>query len=145
MPRLQECKNFLRLDIRKAQMYIAGMELRILGNTDDVTSCDCCGRTDLKSTVAIETALGAVVYYGVVCAAKYTGRAAKEIRADARKADDEKKAAKDAAAAAVRDAETRAWFSWLAENGTGPDVWTRIHSLGGYHVAKAKYRRSVTR
>lgn len=42
--------------------------MRILGITADVTTCECCGRTNLKKTVALETD-GRQVHFGVDCAA----------------------------------------------------------------------------
>lgn len=43
---------------------------RNLGFTEEVTACDCCGRTDLKGTYAIEDMQnGGIMYYGCVCAA----------------------------------------------------------------------------
>lgn len=44
-----------------------------LGITDEVTACDCCGRSNLKSTVAFDVA-GEIVHYGSTCAARHTGR-----------------------------------------------------------------------
>jgi len=42
---------------------------RCLGLTDEVTACDCCGRTNLKSTVAISLdGESDPVYYGSQCA-----------------------------------------------------------------------------
>lgn len=44
---------------------------RNLGFTEEVTSCDCCGRVDLKGTYAIEDLQnGGIMYFGCVCAAK---------------------------------------------------------------------------
>lgn len=43
---------------------------KILGITEDRTECDCCGKTDLKRTVAIEHEDGRIGYYGTSCAAK---------------------------------------------------------------------------
>jgi hypothetical protein len=44
---------------------------RNLGFTDEVTSCDCCGKTDLKGTYVIENLqTGDIMYFGCVCAAK---------------------------------------------------------------------------
>lgn len=40
-----------------------------LGWTDEVTACDLCGKTDLKSTAALEVD-GETVFYGCVCAAR---------------------------------------------------------------------------
>jgi hypothetical protein len=45
------------------------MEKKILGYTDEVTTCDCCGKVDLKGTYAIDFE-GAVSYYGSICAFK---------------------------------------------------------------------------
>lgn len=45
------------------------MEIR--GITDSVTTCDCCGKTNLKRTVAIETESGEILHYGTSCAASY--------------------------------------------------------------------------
>src|SRR4026209_2647127 len=45
-------------------------EYRNLGFTEEVTSCDCCGRVDLKGTYAIEDLqTGSIMYFGCVCAA----------------------------------------------------------------------------
>src|SRR4051812_24451406 len=43
--------------------------MRMIGTNDEYTSCDCCGRTNLKRTVILETEDGAEVRYGVDCAA----------------------------------------------------------------------------
>ena len=80
----------------------------VLGNTDEVTTCDCCGRTDLKGTVALELD-GETVYFGVVCAARKVGRDAKQIRREAKSADDAKaeaaRRAREAAHAAAYAAD----------------------------------------
>lgn len=41
----------------------------ILGISEEVTTCECCGRSNLKRTVALKID-DAVVYYGCDCAAK---------------------------------------------------------------------------
>lgn len=43
--------------------------MKILGITDEVNTCDCCGRTNLKKTVAMEFEAGGMVHYGTDCAA----------------------------------------------------------------------------
>lgn len=45
----------------------------ILGIEDSVTVCDCCGKKNLKCTVAMETEGGDVVHYGRDCASKAMG------------------------------------------------------------------------
>lgn len=42
---------------------------KLLGTSDEVTTCECCGKSNLKLTVAIEIS-GEVVHYGRDCAAK---------------------------------------------------------------------------
>ena len=42
---------------------------RILGISDDVTVCECCGKSNLKRTVVLDLD-GAIVHYGCDCARK---------------------------------------------------------------------------
>ena len=53
---------------------------------DSVTTCDCCGRADLKATVLMRSDLGDLVHFGQVCAARNSGKTRqqviKEIRAE---------------------------------------------------------------
>ena len=44
------------------------MTYRILGTTEENTTCDCCGKRNLKKTVVLESESG-IVYFGVDCAA----------------------------------------------------------------------------
>lgn len=44
--------------------------ITFLGWTDEVTACDLCGKSDLKSTAALALESGEVVYYGCTCAAR---------------------------------------------------------------------------
>jgi hypothetical protein len=50
-----------------------------LGTDDSVTTCDCCGKTNLKSTVIIQLDSGEIVHYGSVCACRNTGKERKTI------------------------------------------------------------------
>ena len=43
--------------------------MKVLGITDSVSTCDCCGRSGLKRTVALESETKGTVYYGTGCAA----------------------------------------------------------------------------
>ena len=53
---------------------------------DSVTTCDCCGRADLKSTVCLRLDDDSIAYYGRTCAARNTGKdwqqITKEVRAE---------------------------------------------------------------
>ncbi len=44
----------------------------IIGYTDSITECECCGKVDLKGTYCIELD-GVELYYGSVCAFKVHG------------------------------------------------------------------------
>jgi hypothetical protein len=43
---------------------------KILGITDEITTCECCGKSGLKRTVALEFSEADVRYLGTTCAAK---------------------------------------------------------------------------
>jgi len=51
-----------------------------LGITDEVTTCECCGKSNLKRTVALDNG-GGVVYYGTSCAARALGMKGKRYTA----------------------------------------------------------------
>ena len=46
--------------------------MKVLGIVDNVNTCDCCGKTGLERTVAIDLN-GDVVYYGTTCATRKHG------------------------------------------------------------------------
>lgn len=62
---------------------------KALGTDDSVTTCDCCGRVNLKFTVTMQLDGGEVVHYGTTCAARNTGKTqpviAREIRDEKRR------------------------------------------------------------
>lgn len=66
---------------------------KTLAIVDDVNACDCCGKSNLKSTVAMERDDGEVLYFGSVCATRHSGRDAKVIKSEAKAAYEEKVAA----------------------------------------------------
>lgn len=50
---------------------------KIIGVTDEVCTCDCCGRTDLKRTIVLDLGEGNIVHFGSLCAARSMGRTGK--------------------------------------------------------------------
>lgn len=57
---------------------------KILGITNDVTTCECCGRSDLKATIVIGNDDGTVLgYFGSQCATKYVRGTAMKIEMEA--------------------------------------------------------------
>lgn len=46
------------------------MKLRIIGYTDTINTCDCCGKVDLKGVYVMADEFDNEFYYGSVCGAK---------------------------------------------------------------------------
>lgn len=44
------------------------MAIKMMGISDEITTCECCGKSNLKRTVALSID-GEIKYYGVDCAA----------------------------------------------------------------------------
>jgi len=55
---------------------------KLLGITDEITVCDCCGKPNLKCTIALENEHGETVYFGRDCAGKalYGSKSAKNTK-----------------------------------------------------------------
>ena len=51
---------------------------------DSVNTCECCGRTDLKATVLMQSELGELVHFGRTCAARNTGKTSQQITKEVR-------------------------------------------------------------
>ncbi len=119
---------------------------RFLGTTDERSECDCCGRRNLKLTVALLFE-GEVepVFFGTSCAAKALRMPAKEVKAAAKAADDAKAASERAEREAVYKAEMARWVAWLDNNAPSlkGEIFRQIESLGGYAAANAAYRASA--
>jgi hypothetical protein len=65
---------------------------RVLGTTDDVTTCEHCGRVELKGTIRLgvldaDGNVEDVTYFGAVCGARAAGWTTKDIRKQATAAD----------------------------------------------------------
>lgn len=70
-----------------------------VGVSDEVTTCEACGKPDLKKTIALENKDGNISYFGCCCAAQVMGwshaetkkRQDQEVRRLAREAKEQKK------------------------------------------------------
>jgi hypothetical protein len=126
--------------------------IKFLGTTDDVTTCDCCGRTGLKSTVALEREDGAQVFYGVTCAALALKSTAKDVRKGARDADRAREDAERAKRDAIARADDLLWQAFLdgaagrgadVSDGMGANRFLQIKKLGGFAVARELFTRKA--
>lgn len=113
----------------------------ILGITDEINACDCCGRTGLKATVEIQfDDEPEPVHYGRTCAARYARVKVSVIDAGVRVAQSAARAAAEAERVARSAAETAAWTQFV-ETRTGLDFGPEaIERLGGYTAARALFR-----
>lgn len=48
--------------------------IKQLGTDDSVNACDCCGKTGLKFTFAVELESGEIAHYGSTCVVRHTGK-----------------------------------------------------------------------
>lgn len=124
----------------------AAKRFTVLGTTDEVTTCDCCSRRNLKGTVALcdHDAGDETVYFGCVCAARVMKVASVDVRKAARDADAAKVRAEMAARAAAADAEYRVFQAWL-DSKVGPkgERFLQLEALGGYAAARAAFAREA--
>lgn len=125
---------------------------KFLGTSDEVSTCDCCGRQGLKSTVALLLAgSDEPVYYGATCAAHALRRTVKEIRSSAKAADRAAWAIRAAADQIRARAEDARWQAFLDAGDPaharsymgGPDRFRQIEALGGHTAARAAYLATI--
>jgi len=119
-----------------------------LGTSDEVTTCDCCGKSELKSTVAIsDDDAGETVYFGSTCAAKALKVQLADVKRGTAAADRAKQEARREAAAVAHRAEMVRWRAYLVEQTGGIRdfagefcIGMMIQKLGGFAAARAGYR-----
>lgn len=117
---------------------------RYEGTSDEVTACECCGKTGLKSTVAItDLDTDQTLYFGTTCAARALRVQVADVRAGTRAADDAKAAERSRAQRAAHQAQAERWHAHLVARTGGLrsydgtlDVFAMIQSLGGYAKAR---------
>jgi hypothetical protein len=70
-------------------MTVSYANLTALHLDDTVTTCDCCGRQNLKATVLMRNSdTGAEFYFGRTCAARNSGKSSQQITKEVRAARD---------------------------------------------------------
>lgn len=91
---------------------------KIIGTTTDRTTCECCGREDLKGTTVVQfdDAGADIRYYGCSCAAKALGIASKDVRKAAKKADEDARVAARKAKEARNEAINTETAAMVAAN-----------------------------
>lgn len=125
------------------------MRYTVLGNTDEHTECDCCGRADLKATVALfDNEAGKEVFFGCVCASRAIGVPALKVRQEAKLADKIKAAKRNAEWQATNKADENLWQAFLDKK-AGPRIqWKferfhQIEKLGGPIAARKMFLEST--
>lgn len=129
-------------------MATAAKQFKVMGTTNDVTSCELCGRSDLHHTIVLVPLdadgndAGAPVYYGSECGARAAGWKQSEVVKAAKTADEAAVRAVQAArlaASQVEDALRQTFF--VAVTGK-TDRAEQIKALGGFTAAFAAYEAS---
>ena len=112
-----------------------------LGTTDERDTCDSCGRTNLKRTVALQPPAGPAVFFGTSCAARSLRIPARDVRVQIRATLKAEKAAAMAARSAVHraaaDARAAEWRAFLDAHAPAGHIADQIAHLGGYAAARA--------
>ena len=62
------------------------MTLTALHITDEITTCECCGKQDLKATVAMLNQDGGLFHFGRTCAARNSGKPSQQITKELKQA-----------------------------------------------------------
>lgn len=100
---------------------------KALGIDDAVSTCDCCGKSNLKFTVVIELDDGEIVHYGQVCATRNTGKSRPTLNAEIKA---ESQRIRDAANAEYRASPERiAYEAKIAERNNRSDILPGIASM----------------
>lgn len=123
------------------------MKYEYLGTTDEVTTCDCCGKTNLKNTVAIrDLDEGEVLHFGVTCAARALKVQVADVKKGAADADRQRREEEFRRRDAENRANTALWQEWLIERTGGiydydrsPDVFRMVQALGGFAAARVGF------
>ena len=115
-----------------------------IGMTDSVTACDCCGRSDLKRTMALyDAVLGEEVYFGTSCGARALSMPVKVLNAEINAIERRRVEEANRARAAKWEAEKPlydAFHDWACKQ-TGEIAACRAWpKLGGFRAAEAAYR-----
>jgi hypothetical protein len=126
-------------------------QFQFLGTTDEHTSCDCCGKKDLKSTVAIRNLeTGEDLFFGVTCAARALNLQVAEVRRGSAAADRAESERQEAARRAAVEAENARWTAFLVQSTGGIRDWSgklctfsMVQSLGGFAAARAMYKSAA--
>ena len=93
---------------------------KALGTDDSITTCDCCGKSNLKLTVIIELDCGQIVHYGTTCAARNTGKSSKQINSEIR-----------TEAARIRDAASAEYRASAEYKALMAKIQSRPHNMLG--------------
>jgi hypothetical protein len=108
--------------------------MKLLGIVDHVNDCDCCGKTGLVKTVALESN-GETVYYGTTCASialgfgrEYTTRTAHKLVERVKKNDHYKKL-KECAVMQAQQKANKTNETWLVLFKT-----SKYQKLGWYSI-----------
>lgn len=109
---------------------------RVAGTTDEMTTCELCGRDELKGTVVLEpldvdgNGEGVYCYFGSSCAAKAAGWTQREVTLRVKAAKDAKRTAEKERCDAEHAAQRIFVRGWYRENYGTEDAWEAAKLAG---------------
>lgn len=106
---------------------------------DSVTTCDCCGRTNLQATVAMQLDCGGILHYGRTCAARNSGKSQKQIRQEIHMEEAAKRSRADWEY--VTSEECRSLRTFLSVAAGEPKGWMTDHEERLRDAARAAKKR----
>ena len=117
----------------------------VFGCNDDQTTCDHCGRTDLKATVALSIDDGPILRFGRGCAATALKVGKASINRAIREVEKAEKLEARRASEARMKAESDAWDAFLLERTGCTEKLEAFERLGGFAAARAAFREATGR
>lgn len=73
------------MDIGGEALHHSSPVMIALYITDEITTCDCCGKSNLKATVAMQLDCGGILHYGRTCAARNSGKSSQKLTKEIRR------------------------------------------------------------
>lgn len=109
---------------------------KVLGINDESTVCECCGKTNLKRTVVLESESLGIVRYGVDCAgmALHGSKSAVNARKVVNAAKELARAEANRKAIAAGE-ESQRFIAFVATRSSKESHFQRILEIGGFSAA----------
>lgn len=108
--------------------------MKIIAITDETSTCECCGKTNLKKVIVMQTEDGSIVRYGTDCAAKAQGKKSAAVKVEVETAElAQRMLAKFTPELAIKALHNRGYMGAMLVNNTivfkevyGGKIWLEV-------------------